>query len=160
MPTPADSPIAPHTMRHEVASSRMVARQRRRTMKLSLLKFGTMALALTAASVSAQDSYRNLNPVFPGGTGTNTNGARPGIITSSTNSATTNGLGQGAPGRDVGVDSGEGKGSKPGDGPAAAPGVGKAPGVGNAPAVGNAPGVGNAPSVGDGPSVGTAPKIR
>jgi hypothetical protein len=132
-------------------------------MKLSLLKLGTMAMALTAANVLAQDNYKNLNPVFPGSTGTNINGVglnRGILIGGSTNSATTNVLGQGAPGRDVGVDSGEGKGSKPGDGPAPAPTPGNAPSVGAAPGVGGAPGVGSAPAVGDSPSVGTAPKIR
>ena len=117
-------------------------------MKLNFAKLGTIVLAVTAATVFAQDSFKNLKPVFPGST------------RNSTNSAATNFLGQGAPGNKVGVDSGEGKGTKPHDGPAPAPGVGSAPSVGTAPGVGNAPSVGSAPSVGDAPSVGNAPKIR
>ena len=130
-------------------------------MKLNLAKLGTLFLALTATAVFAQDRYKNLNPVFPGGTQTNTNGlATSGITLNSTNATTTNDLGQGAPGIKVGVDSGEGKGSKPNDGPAPAPTPGSAPSVGAAPGVGSAPSVGTAPSVGNSPSVGNAPKVR
>ena len=129
-------------------------------MKFNRMKLGVAALALTATSVFAQDSPRNLNPVFPGSAQTNTNGLNRGIIISgNTNSAVTNVIGQGAPGTIYNVDSGEGKG-RVGDGPAVAPGVGDAPKVGNAPGVGDAPGVGNAPKVGNAPSVGDAPKIR
>src|SRR6185436_19733188 len=107
-------------------------------MKYNFTKLGTLAVALAAANLCAQDNYKNLNP---GGvvTLTNTNGfARGIIIRGATNSAGTNGLGQGAPGRNKGLDSGEGKGS--------ASGVRPVPGVGSAPSVGNAPSVGAAPS--------------
>ena len=129
-------------------------------MKFNRMKLGIVTLALAVTGVFAQDRYRNLNPVYPGSTQTNTNGpGREIIISGHTNSAVTNFIGQGAPGNIYGVDSGEGKG-RVGDGPAPAPTPGKAPGVGDAPRVGDAPGVGDAPKVGNAPSVGDAPKIR
>jgi hypothetical protein len=82
------------------------------------------------------------------------------IIGGVTNSAITNNVGQGAPGQNIGVDSGEGKGSELRNGPAPAPTPGSAPSVGAAPGVGGAPSVGNAPSAGNAPSVGNAPKVR
>lgn len=129
-------------------------------MKFNRMKLGVVTLALALTGVVAQDSRKNLNPVFPGNAQTNTNGLNRGIIISaSTNAAVTNAIGQGAPGNIYNVDSGEGKG-RVGDGPAPAPGVGNAPKVGDAPRVGDAPGVGAAPKVGNAPSVGDAPKIR
>ncbi len=126
-------------------------------MKNNIAKFGTVAFTLAVTNLFAQDSYRNLNPVFPSITQTNTNSlGAPGLISRGTNSVPTNSVGQGAPGRNIGVDSGEGKGN----GPAPAPTPGVAPSVGAAPGVGSAPSIGKAPSVGNSPSVGTAPSIR
>ena len=89
----------------DVEQHRETRRKRRRTMKPTLVTMGAVALTLMAANLAAQDRNKNLNPVFPGRTQTNTNGVgAPGlnrglIIGGATNSAATNGIGQGAPGR-------------------------------------------------------------
>ncbi len=97
-------------------------------------------LGLTAATLSAQDSYKNLRPVYPGGAAAPTNT----ISTNASNRGLTNGVGTnqvgvGAPGRNGGIDSGEDKGRGLGE----APPVGTAPGPGKAPPVGHAPPIRN-----------------
>ncbi|HWN94739.1 MAG TPA: hypothetical protein VNT99_06890 [Methylomirabilota bacterium] len=129
-------------------------------MKHGFVKLGTMVFIFGTASLLAQDAERNLNPVYPQSalvvtnkTGIGAPRAPRGVIISGTTNlpSLTNGVGQGAPGLNNGIDSGERK-SEP-------TGPGKAPSVGPAPSAGNAPSVGKAPSVGGAPSSGPAPRI-
>jgi hypothetical protein len=119
-------------------------------MKNKTITSAAVGLVLCGITIAgAQDSDKNLRPVFPGDPIVRTNVIVPSLtngITRSTNSnINTNVPGIGAPGRNGGLDSGEGKGQR---------------GVGEAPPVGTAPGPGKAPGVGDAPPVGTPPPIR
>jgi hypothetical protein len=140
-----------------------VRQTRRENMKQQQWKVGTMILAFGAASLFAQDLERLPPPSPPKALDAETLAARRATLKSrvanirqaANAAATTNGLAQGAPGRNSGLDSG-GQTNVAKAGVAAV----KVPNVSTPAVIGAAVSVGTSPAVGAAPSPAPTPATK